>query len=622
MAKTFRLTVGSLEGEGKSNEAKTSLDKQAMLVYAGKFESMDGPVEIKDEDIEKLAANHNTILSKLSRLATGDVPLRHSPPLQLDHSTSARDTVGRLVGELSIGEHTDSDGKKIKALFGTARILGKENIERVEDGRWTNLSGGFDLENHKVTELTITPFPAAADASLLSKKRFAYQDSYDNQDIVKEYKGYQIGLVVDDKGDMFWTVFDDESKVGGGKGSSESDCLQKAKKYIDTAGNHLSKHRFAKWKKHKAVEYKDQTIEVFFDENDPSSFVATSTNIRENGSSAQEVITEAKKLIDQRSKNLSKGEGDDMPSYKELKEKMGMYEKCKKHLMDKEKLSEEGADEKLAALGDEDLKKMSAERDEEDKKLAADNEEKEKLAAVEKEKELKRMSAMKDQKTQLIQLSKGITAANAKVQLAVKKSGIQVRLAKLQAQTKITPAEIKALNLDELVGKSEEVISATLSSYEKREPVIDVGLFGSTKALTAGQLQARLKKMGMEKLELETRLNMPSKAGEAKTRLAEIEEDEKALQSQVDRTEQPAARNDHEQVLAELKGMLAEGKHDEALSHLKKNMTGGQETATMGEQPVKEISALAEEVKKMQTNFDEVIKLAAPAFGITAEELA
>ncbi len=88
------------------NEAKTTLDKPAMLVYTGSFESMDGPVEIKDEDIEKLASNHNTLLAKLSRLASGDVHPKHNPPIQLDHSTSARDTVGRLVGNLTVGEHT------------------------------------------------------------------------------------------------------------------------------------------------------------------------------------------------------------------------------------------------------------------------------------------------------------------------------------------------------------------------------------------------------------------------------------------------------------------------------------------------------------------------------------
>src|SRR3990172_904024 len=171
MAKYIKLTVGSFDGEETLNQDKGYLDKPVMLVYCGKFESMDGPVEIKDEDIDNLASNHNSFLSKLSRLATGELPLKHAPPIQLDHSTSARDTVGRLVGDLKIGEHTLEDGSKVKSLLGTARILGRDNIERVQDGRWAHVSMGADLETHKLTELTITPFPAAGEASLLSRKK-------------------------------------------------------------------------------------------------------------------------------------------------------------------------------------------------------------------------------------------------------------------------------------------------------------------------------------------------------------------------------------------------------------------------------------------------------------------
>ena len=53
--------------------------KMQCSFYSGKFESMDGPVEIKDEDIEKLASNHNTMLSKLSRLATGEHDPKNNP---------------------------------------------------------------------------------------------------------------------------------------------------------------------------------------------------------------------------------------------------------------------------------------------------------------------------------------------------------------------------------------------------------------------------------------------------------------------------------------------------------------------------------------------------------------
>lgn len=165
----IRLQSGNfVQDDAQPKENAKYLDKKAMLVYCGNFDSMDGPVEITDDHISKLADSHNSFLSKLAHLATGDVPLKNCPPIQLDHSTSARDTVGRLVGNLEVADF-DDDGKKVKALFGNVRIMGQENMEKILDGRWTHLSIGADLESGKISELTITPFPAAPNASLLSK---------------------------------------------------------------------------------------------------------------------------------------------------------------------------------------------------------------------------------------------------------------------------------------------------------------------------------------------------------------------------------------------------------------------------------------------------------------------
>ena len=96
--KRIQLFSGELDDKiVSSKEDSSQLEKKVMLVYTGKFNSLDGEVEIKDEDIEKLASNHNGMLASLKRLAVGDVPVKHYPPLQLDHSTSAKDTVGRLI---------------------------------------------------------------------------------------------------------------------------------------------------------------------------------------------------------------------------------------------------------------------------------------------------------------------------------------------------------------------------------------------------------------------------------------------------------------------------------------------------------------------------------------------
>ena len=136
-------------------------EKRAVLVYAGTFNSMDGEVTITPVHIEVLCRNHNEKLEKLG----GEAKLSDYPPVQVDHSTSAHDTVGRLIGEVDIGVYQGQ-----VALFGTVRILGQENWEKVADGRWTHLSIGADLEAGIIQEITVTPFPAAQGACFLSKK--------------------------------------------------------------------------------------------------------------------------------------------------------------------------------------------------------------------------------------------------------------------------------------------------------------------------------------------------------------------------------------------------------------------------------------------------------------------
>jgi hypothetical protein len=146
-----------------SSQSETTAEnmKRAMLCYAGKFASVDGDVEITADHLAHIVERHN---GKIERLKES-IRMSDYPPVQLDHSTSARDTVGRLMGPLELGEH---DGNV--ALFGHVKILGADNWERVLDGRWTHLSIGADLESGELMELTITPFPAARNAILLTSK--------------------------------------------------------------------------------------------------------------------------------------------------------------------------------------------------------------------------------------------------------------------------------------------------------------------------------------------------------------------------------------------------------------------------------------------------------------------
>jgi hypothetical protein len=639
MARHVRLLSGSLDEKTEQlAEDGSYIDKKCMIVYTGKFESMDGPVEVKDEDVEALAANHNGMLAKLSRLAGGEVQVKHNPPIQLDHSTSAKDTVGRLRGNLSVGVHETEEGP-VKALYGNMRILGAENVEKIKDGRWTHLSMGADLENHKLSELTITPFPAAADASMLGARMGAVspEQEYENQDIYKAYKGFEIGLIVDE-GQMYWNVYKHEHYLFGGKCSGEGDGKAKAMKQIDTRPNTLGRLSIYKnWSREAKAAGASEI----------NNFVGLGAARFKNKSDAEEFLKMCKKNpnvrsctiynefeyhtvaatwdgtdlskftkfadLDQNLKRLT--EGDETVGYKETKEKMAQYEKCKKHLMDKEQLSEEAAEERMANHTDDDVKKMAAEQDEKDQKLAAEE-------VAKKDAEMKRMASQKDEKAKLIALSKSARAANEKVRMAARKTGIKVRLSGLAARMKCTPAEIKALNIDELAGKGDEAIDAVIASYEKREPVIDVGLHGSTKAMNLGQLNTRLQAINMEKLETETRMNMPMKREGALKQMEALKKEETTIVAQLADLG-PAADDvkSFDETFAQVTKLMADKKPAEAKEALRKfwltQTAGG---GSIVDQTA-EMSALAEDMKKMQADFEEIVKLAAPAFGATAEEL-
>ena len=156
----FRGDMIAVDPASEANSTAQN-ERRALLCYTGKFDSMDGEVEITPDHLKRLVENHNARLKALG----SQVKITDYPPVQLDHSTSAEHTVGRLVGPLELGTH---DGQV--AMFGHLRILGSDNLERVNDGRWSNLSIGADLDSGELQEISITPFPAARKACLLSAK--------------------------------------------------------------------------------------------------------------------------------------------------------------------------------------------------------------------------------------------------------------------------------------------------------------------------------------------------------------------------------------------------------------------------------------------------------------------
>lgn len=468
-----------------------TLDKRAILVYEGKFKSMDGDVNVTKSDLMLLHANHNAQLShscRLSGCGPRDLAMKDYPPLQLDHSTSARDTVGRLVGEIELGPYIRKDGKEVLGVYGMPRMIGAENCEKVADGRWTNLSVGVDFTKGQFSELTITPFSAAPEASFLSRE----------------------------------------------KGEAMDEKLK------------------ARLKKH---------------------------------------LTEFKKMSEEDAeKHLAK---------------------CSEDTEEMSKLSAEADEEEKRLSMDQDAlsKKLSAEKEENEKKLAAEKEEDEKKLAAEKEEKESKLSAAR---ANITKLSTDFRASHNSVKLAAQKGKIMTRLSALRSDAKITPAEIKKMDITKLAAESPETISAVLKVIEDREPVIIPGQLGSIKA---DELHTLSSKTRLSQLEAETRANMSLLKGTVKA------DDVKRLSAEAANLPVYKTSPDVETACAEVEKMMDEGKTKEAKLKMRDIVKTAMSYGSSSQDRLsaveteKQISELAETVNKMQTQFEELHQVAVSLAG-------
>lgn len=480
--------IGHLNAGPMTSPDEGRLEKPALMVYCGKFESMDGEVEIEESHIDRIIENHNAQIAHLS--ANGEMNPAHAPPLQVDHSTSAMMTVGRVVGKLFRGEHLTADGKKVPALYGEKiLVLGKENVEKVKDGRWSNLSIGADLENGVLNELSITPFPAAPHASLLSSRK---------------------------------------EEVQNPEGASK--MHEKLKKHL------MEKHQ------------------------------------------------------------MSEKEAEEMSA------KMG------KHLSDKEGIDEAHMAAHLEGMDDEKMSKLADDVKEEEKKLAAESDE-----ATEGH---KKMAAAKPQ---LIKLAKSLSKGIKKAQLSSKSGLVLAKTSQLRFSKKMTPAEQKEA-LVELKGKSDKEINAYLKGFEKRQPVIDSRIHGTTKAVNLAKLQKDAK---LARLEAETKkdMGMPLEDKDKKALAGEP-----AAVVHID-TAEHEHHDEYMSHMSHLEGMLHGFDQREAvMAHVKKMMEMAKGSEHMGDEPhaghdEKQMAEHSEELNRLQTEFQDLIKLVGDASGISSAEL-
>lgn len=305
-----------------------------------------------------------------------------------------------------------------------------------------------------------------------------------------------------------------------------------------------------------------------------------------------DIIVKEKDLADGKNKKLSEG-GKSMDK-----------EKMKKHLMEHHKMSAEDADKKMASMSDDDMKNLSAEVDEHEKKMAA-------------EKPEAKMAAAKAKITELCGL---VNNTHSSIKLAQKKVEINSRLSKLKAEGRITPAEVKKIDIVKLASESQATVDAVFKAYEVLEPRIIPGLMGSAKAEELSKLGGAAR---MSELERETRMNMSSrrnslKESEAKDKSGvELKGRVKGYRFADGETEihidtTPHAHYDmsHYEKMCQ---MMDEGKGEEVKSEMKKLYEHlkkmGLPSDPMGEDQHAQMSTLALEVEKLQNHTKELAKL-------------
>lgn len=588
------LQSGLLEHSSESESSSgipSSLTRRALLVYEGEFESMDGVVNVGRDELTTLATNHNGHVEASARLAEGKESMKDYPPVQLDHSTSAKDTVGRMIGKLELSPYKTKDGKEVMAAYGNVKILGEENVVKVMDGRWTHLSVGVDFEKGKFSELTITPFPAAPEASLLKKdtemseKRLAEWQQMDQEVIKKnpwKYEdayfktnasGYSSVIGLRNR-QWHWGIYTRSGEVAYGTAGSLATAKSRADSAANKAGIKFSK--LLEWTK----------------------------------------LSEGDKSMDK--------------------------EKMKKHMMEVHKMSEEEAEDRMAKCTEEEMKKMAAEMDEHEKKMAAEKEEKKEEMSEEKDSEKKELAEEKDEekkemseeedkekkklkeeedkekkmsatRERIVRLSSDFRKAFEGSQLAAKKGRIVSRLSALKASAKITPAEIKKIDVEKLASQSDETLDLVLKSYEDREPVVMTGALGSIKAHELHQLSKEIK---MSRLEAETRKNMSLLKNTVKTKMQEGEKESGEVSIHVDTTPHVDQEIEMAKCYSDACKLMDEGKLAEAKELLKKYMMKPMSEGRMDMvEHDKQLSALAEESIKMQNKFDELQKLAVSLVG-------
>lgn len=158
----------------------SSEDEEACLsAYDGVQKTNEQSLLTESEVLEPGVYNgHEFTPAYLAAVARNYDPSK-PPPIVKDHKLDDADACyGRVRGL-----RYDAENEKLLSL---SEFLGSHAIERVKDGRWTQLSGRFLMRSQRMTELSVTLNPAYTGSRIKSKSEVARMSKQTQAKLSKE----------------------------------------------------------------------------------------------------------------------------------------------------------------------------------------------------------------------------------------------------------------------------------------------------------------------------------------------------------------------------------------------------------------------------------------------------
>lgn len=161
----------SLENNVNFNAAEKVVKKALILIEGTQFDSKKRKHEFSAERLEKIADNTNALIDSGSRL-----------PLCLNHDKRTETTVGDIEGNVYVDNIREDNlpNPKMKDLIGKLGLFAnevviksKKTIEQFKEGLISTISGGLDVSDDTLREVSIVPCSAIRGAALFRSHNFS-----------------------------------------------------------------------------------------------------------------------------------------------------------------------------------------------------------------------------------------------------------------------------------------------------------------------------------------------------------------------------------------------------------------------------------------------------------------